>query len=117
MHAIWIELPALDIERARTFYSTVFGHEVTEVVVDGSRTITIIPGEPSVSLNVTDGFTPTGTGPIPYFHLDDPMDAVLDRVTGAGGRVLQDAAARADLGLFALVADSEGNVVYVHTGA
>lgn len=117
MHAIWIEFPAADLARAKAFYEAVFQHDPTDILSEGARSITVIPGEPTVSLNQVDGFTPTTAGSLPYFHLEESLAAVLDRVTRAGGRVLEDAHARGDNGFFAQVQDTEGNALYVHSAA
>lgn len=117
MNSIWIEIPVADLARAKAFYESVFEHAPTEVVDDGTREITIIDGQPSVSLNRTAGFTPSPDGALPYFHLDGPIGAALDRVTAAGGAVVEPAAARGDLGLFALVTDSEGNALCLHAAS
>lgn len=116
MDAIWIEFPVTDLTRAKAFYATVFGHAPTAVQDDGTRSFTVIEGNPTVSLNRTAGFVPTTDGSLPYLHVEGPLAAVLDRVRAAGGRVLEPATARGDLGLFALVADSEGNGLYLHAG-
>ena len=117
MHAIWIEIPVADLARAKRFYEAVFAHAPTEVTDDGVRAITVIDGQPTVSLNRTEGFTPSAAGSLPYFHLDGPLDAALDVVTEHGGGIVEPAAARGDLGLFALVTDSEGNALYLHAAS
>lgn len=113
MQAIWIEIPVSDLERAKRFYETVFGHEATDVVEDGARRITIVPGEPSVSLNQTAGFTPGPQGPLPYFEVG-AVTSALQRVGAAGGEVVDPATPRGELGLFAVVRDSEGNLLTLH---
>lgn len=115
MQTIWIELPADDLERAIAFYSSVFGHAPGDVIDQGVRRITILPGTPSVSLNQTAGFTPTVAGSLPYFHVDEPLSTALERVTRGGGRVIEPTEQRGENGYFALIADSEGNGVTIHS--
>ena len=117
MHAIWIEIPVADLNRAKTFYEAVFAHPPTAVVDDGTRVITVIDGAPTVSLNRTAGFRPSSEGSLPYFHVDAPLEAALDRLTAAGGSVVEPAAARGDLGVFALVTDTEGNAFTLHAAS
>lgn len=116
-NSIWIEIPVTDLTRAKAFYEAVFQHAPTEVLTEGGRQITVIEGSPTVSLNQTAGFVPTDLGSIPYFHLDEPLAGALTRATDAGGRVVEPPAARADLGLFSLVTDPEGNALYLHAAA
>lgn len=117
MNSVWIEIPVLDLARAKAFYESVFEHASTDVLAGDGRRITVIEGSPTVSLNETAGFVPSEQGSIPYFHLDGPMAAALERVTGGGGRIVEPAAAREDLGLFSLVVDTEGNALYLHAAA
>jgi predicted enzyme related to lactoylglutathione lyase len=84
----------------------VFAHPPTTVTDDGTRAVTVIPGEPAVSLNRTAGFRPSSDGSLPYFHLDGPLAPALDRVVAAGVAVVEPVGPRGDLGLFALVTDS-----------
>ncbi|MFG2887339.1 VOC family protein [Streptomyces sp. NPDC048297] len=115
MQTIWIEIPAEDLERAKRFYEAVFQHEPTEIVDMGVRRITILPGTPSVSLNQTDGFVPSTLGALPYFHVDEPLSEALERVTANGGSVVDPTEERPGNGFFALVLDSEGNAVTLHS--
>ncbi len=117
MQTIWIELPALDIERARDFYATVFGHEPTPVNDDGTRAMTVNPGLPTVSLNQTAGFEPGAHGPLPVFDLDEPLSPVVQRALAAGARVVEPLNQRGEYGWFALLRDTEGNHVYLHSSA
>lgn len=117
MNSVWIEIPALDLARAKAFYEAVFEHAPTEVLAEDGRQITVIEGQPTVSLNQTPGFVPTDQGSVPYFHLDGPIADVLARVTAAGGRIVEPATARADRGMFSLVTDTEGNALYLHAAS
>jgi hypothetical protein len=115
MQTIWVEIPALNLERAKEFYENVFGQARTEIITDGHRRIVIFPGPPNVSLNETADFVPTIEGSIPYFHVDEPFAVALNRVTGNGGKMIDPTEERGSNGFFALVADSEGNAVTLHS--
>lgn len=116
MHAIWIEIPATDLPRAKRFYEEVFDVPSDAGVLEGDgRAIIVIDGSPTVSLNQTPGFTPTLEGTLPYFHLELESSVLPSRVAAAGGTVIEAPAPRGDHGVFTLVADSEGNGIYVHT--
>lgn len=113
MQAIWIEVPVADLARAKQFYEAVFGHAPTDVLEQETRAITVIDGQPSVSLTKTDGFTASTDGSLPYFHVDD-LDAAVTAAARYGGTVIEPASERPGLGRFALVTDSEGNGLYLH---
>lgn len=113
MHAIWIEIPVTDLHRAKQFYAAVFAHEATDDIAQPDRTIVVIPGEPTVSLNQTASFVPTAEGSVPYFHVDD-LDASIAAAVAHGGTVIEAKSERADNGWFAEITDSEGNALYLH---
>lgn len=115
MKTIWIELAALDIDRANRFYAAVFGHDPLNVARGDGRAIVIIPGEPVVSLNETTGFLPDGHGTLPYFDVDASVSDAVATVIEAGGSVVESISERPGYGFFALVADTEGNHFYVHS--
>lgn len=115
MIAIWIELPASDIERARTFYQNVLGAGPAEIQDDGRRRIVIFEGSPYVSLNQTQDFTPSADGPLPYFDVAN-LDEAVAAVPGHGGSIVEPPHERPGLGRFSLIRDSEGNSVYLHSG-
>lgn len=113
MQSIGIEVPVHDLHRAMRFYETVFGHARTDVIEEEGRVRTVIDGAPGVFLDQTAGFARSADGSLPYFHVDD-LDAAVAAVAAAGGRVLEPATPRGDLGRFAHVLDSEGNGLYLH---
>lgn len=115
MKAIWIEFAAHDIDRANQFYSEVFGHDQLEVIRDPERAMIIIPGEPVVSLNQTEGFVPNGNGTLPYFDVEGTLSESLDRVIAAGGSIAEPTSERPGFGFFAIVVDPEGNHLYLHS--
>ena len=113
MHAIWIEIRVADLPRAKRFYEAVFGHPATDVIEQPERHITIIPGEPTVSLNQTPEFEPSTLGSLPYFHVDD-LTSAIEHVTAHGGTLIEPANERTGNGWFAQVTDTEGNAFYLH---
>jgi hypothetical protein len=114
MIAIWIELPAADIERARAFYQEALGAGPAEVQDDGRRRIVVFEGTPYVSLNQTADFRPSADGPLPYFDVTD-LDAAVQAVVRLGGTIVEEPHPRPGLGRFALIRDSEGNSLYLHS--
>lgn len=114
MHSIWIEFPATDLHRAIAFYQAVFGHESVDVIEEPTRAIAVLEGEPTVSLNQTEGFVPTTQGSLPYFHVPD-MDRAVTAALANGGSVTEPRAERPGNGWFTLITDSEGNGLYLHS--
>lgn len=116
MNSIWIEFPATDLTRAVAFYESVFGQRATEVEIGSDRSIFVLDGSPTVSLNQTEGFVATSDGSLPYFHVDD-LDAAIAASIAHGGSILHPTEERPGHGIFTGVVDSEGNGLYLHGAA
>jgi uncharacterized protein len=115
MQAVWVEIPVRDLDRAATFYQTVFGLPAGEVSEEGvRRTLTLVnPGEhgAGISLNQTANFEPSSSGTLVYLETDG--DA-LDKVPTAGGKVVQEKTSMGESGFYATVQDTEGNLLALY---
>jgi predicted enzyme related to lactoylglutathione lyase len=118
-HAIhWFEIFVGDIERATRFYQTVLGVELRRAQEDG-RPMAIFASavENGVggALVQQAGRAPTDGGALVYLDADGKLDACLARVERAGGRVVQGKTDIGPPGFIALVRDTEGNLVGLHS--
>jgi predicted enzyme related to lactoylglutathione lyase len=115
MQAVWVEIPVRDLERAATFYQTVFGLPAGEVSEEGvRRTLTLVnPGEngAGISLNQTSNFDPSASGTLVYLQTDG--DA-LEKIPAAGGKIVQEKTSMGEAGFYATVQDSEGNLLALY---
>lgn len=117
MRAIWIEIPVINLERAMKFYQTVFNLASTEIIADDVRRITILPtpeGAANVSLNQTANFEPSAKGTLAYFNVNGDLSDTLQRVESASGKIIDGKTPRGNNGFFALISDSEGNLLTIH---
>ncbi|MGB0123816.1 MAG: VOC family protein [Silvibacterium sp.] len=116
--ATWFEIPATDFERAVHFYEAVFGIRLRrELAWPG---LAIFPYEqPSVSGAVVAAkdAQPTTDGVVVYLNCDGKLDALLARLTNAGGSVLEEKNHLPGIGWVAQIRDSEGNRVGLHAVA
>ncbi|SIN83090.1 hypothetical protein SAMN02745824_1953 [Parasphingorhabdus marina DSM 22363] len=108
---VWVELPATDLNRAKTFYETVL--ETTLVTDDnGPQTIHMIPSKGETMCgHLYEGKPATaGDGSTPHFSVSGELDAARERITGAGGEIVSD-----DIPLpmakFFYARDTEGNSI------
>ncbi|MBC7798313.1 MAG: VOC family protein [Pyrinomonadaceae bacterium] len=118
MRAIWIEIPVTNLERAMKFYQTVFNLSSTDIIADDVRRITILPtpeGAANVSLNQTVDFEPSAKGTLAYFNVDGDLSETLEKVESANGKIIDGKTQRGDNGFFALITDSEGNLLTIHS--
>lgn len=105
----WVEIPAVDMQRATKFYNSVLDLDL-EIQDFGSEKMACFPsGEGAISL--ASGFEPSENGVLVSLDTGDDLDGVLVRITDNGGRVVQkktkiQAEGR---GYFALFIDTEGN--------
>lgn len=114
----WFEIFVGDFDRAVRFYETMLGIELRRATEDG-RPMAIFASA------VTDGVggalvrqagrEPTAAGALVYLDANGKLDASLARVERAGGAVIQPKTDIGPPGFIALVRDTEGNVVGLHS--
>jgi len=114
----WFELPTHDLERAAGFYEKVLGLSLKrEVFFEVPHAV--FPGpERSVrgALVKSKAHEPATKGTVIYLHAAD-IDAALSRVKGAGGTVVTPKTSLGPIGFMAVIDDTEGNRVGLHTPA
>ena len=114
----WFEIPTTDLDRAIGFYRTVLATPLKRELFDGTGTeMAVFEGEQESvrgALITDERRKPTADGAIVYLHARD-MDVSLGRVAEAGGSVVMPKTDIGAPGFIALVRDTEGNVVGLHT--
>lgn len=112
----WFELPATDLDRAVTFYSTILGTRLGEIAEAEDRRFAMFPAEGGVSGAVVqgEGYVPSEQGALLFLNAGDLLQPVVDRVEPAGGRVLLPRMEMGEWGVAAFIVDSEGNKVALH---
>ena len=113
----WFEIPATDLARARAFYEHVFGITLEEHTVDGLHMAWFPMTEGAIgatgSLVQGNGREPADKGVVIYFTAPD-LDATLVRANEKGGQVVTGRTDIGEYGFYALVRDTEGNVIGLH---
>jgi uncharacterized protein len=109
---VWADIPVVDITRASAFYAAVTGGAV--MPMPGAETEVALLMSPDgvggVSADLYVGGTPSKEGATVYLNTWGDIDAVLARVSGAGGTVLQDKQFMGPMvGWVAFIEDTEGN--------
>jgi predicted enzyme related to lactoylglutathione lyase len=114
----WVEIPSTDFERAVQFYSTILDSTlragefmgIPHGFFDdkkGNSGGAVIPNTDSAIY---------GSGPIVYMRVDS-VDEVVARVAAAGGAVLMPKTSIGPQGDIAVIRDTEGNRVGIHSQA
>ena len=116
----WFEVPATDINRAKTFYETIFNIEMPTQNMMGME-MAFFPYEPGSGkaaggLAKSDMHKPTQDGPIIYLNANPALDGPLGKVEGAGGQIVMPKTKISDeIGHMAIFIDSEGNRMALHS--
>lgn len=114
----WFEIPVKDLARAKKFYHQLLGRELQDLNMPNSE-MSAFPmvqgGEYSTgALIKSEGYEPSQTGTVVYFHCEDVNDP-LGKVESLGGKVLIPKMSIGEDGFIAHVIDSEGNRVALHS--
>lgn len=117
MHAVrWFEIPALDLNRAFTFYHT---------VLNGNVRMGTFGGDPLILFNVPfqngeavggsvvqrASMQPSANGPLIYLNAFAALSEAVSKVATAGGKVLVPFIDLGHFGFAAMILDSEGNTL------
>ncbi len=116
----WFEIPASDINRAKSFYENAFGITMEQSEMMGMK-MAMFPsemgnGKTSGGLCESPMHKPSMDGSVIYLNANPDMQPVLDRIESAGGKVLMPKTKISDdIGHMAFFADTEGNKVALHS--
>lgn len=114
----WFELPVVDMERAKSFYSAVLGCEFTDFEIPDGSLMAWFPmaqGVPGAAgaLMKHPQYVPSTTGTLIYFSVPD-VSATGAKVTQAGGQLCVDNMSIGEYGFISVFIDTEGNRVGIH---
>lgn len=111
----WFDIPVLDIERAKNFYSSIFQIELS-ILEAGEHKMAIFQTEKATgSLVQGPGQTPSKTGFFPYFDGGIDLNNILARIEPAGGKVEIKKTDLGEHGFYAIFHDTEGNRLGLHS--
>ena len=119
----WFEIYTSDFERAKKFYKTVFEYELTDIPMSSERHsqmyyATFLPGENKPSINgalVKIDQAKPGIGGILVYFSSEEITAELSRVESAGGKIIRPKLDTGNFGFIALIQDTEGNMIGLHS--
>lgn len=116
---VWVDVPTEDFDRAVKFYSTILGEEIKVSDMMG-QTLGFFPMDPDGMVGgdivpPSDEFKPSSQGTHVYLSCEGKIDDVLGRVENAGGKIIKPKFLLEGAGWLAMIQDSEGNVVGLHS--
>ncbi len=117
---VWVDIPVLNLDRAARFYSAVLASEVhlQDSLASTSMKIGLLPGaHPDVfgCLFTKETEQPSDKGPLVYLSVEGRLDEAVAQVESHGGKVLQPKHPIGPYGFRAVILDSEGNRVGLHS--
>lgn len=118
----WFEIPTTDIDRAQKFYETIFNITMTPLEFQNIKMRMFPIDNPMEGIGGTlvqmtaDFYKPSSTdGPLIYLDGNPDVQIVLDRIEGAGGKILVPKTTISDdYGDMAVFIDTEGNRIALH---
>src|SRR5262245_57050100 len=117
---VWVDIPTLELDRAIKFYSAVLDAEVSLQTFPGFQFGLLPHADTSVSgclfePGENDNNVPSQTGPLIYLNVNGRLDAALSAVKDNGGQVLLEKHKIGEHGFRAVILDSEGNRIALHS--
>lgn len=114
----WTDIPVADLDRAIAFYSAVLGAAVAKQTAEGGGDYGLLPwseGVVSGCLVAAADHAPSLNGPTVYLSVEGRLDEAIGLTSAKGGRVIEGKHPIGPHGFRAVVADSEGNRVALHS--
>lgn len=115
---VWVDIPVHDLDRAIRFYSAVLGEPVRKEDM-GELKIGLLPhtqdDTTGACLFKKDGEEPSAKGPLLYLNCQGRLDKAVTAVEASGGRILQPKHPIGPYGFRAVILDSEGNRLALHS--
>lgn len=114
----WFEIPATDFDRAQKFYETIFDIEIHAMDL-GALKMGVFPhGDVGCAICQGEWYKPASEGTVVYMNANPDLSVALGKVEGAGGKIIQaKKQISPDHGFMALIEDSEGNRMALHSNA
>jgi predicted enzyme related to lactoylglutathione lyase len=118
----WFEIPAADFDRAKKFYETIYDYQMPESMVGPIRMGFFLydfkGSKIGGALCAGETYIPSQQGTLVYLTCTPDLQPVLDKVEQAGGKIIMaKKQVSGDNGYMAIILDSEGNRVALHSRA
>jgi predicted enzyme related to lactoylglutathione lyase len=114
----WTDIPVRNLDRAIEFYSAILGTKVLKQSAGPDREFGLLPGfDSGVSgcLCAGEEHVPSHQGPLIYLSVDGRLDAAVEATNVAKGKVLKPKHPIGPHGFRAVIEDSEGNRIALHS--
>ena len=115
----WFEIPVKNFERAKKFYGALYNAEIQEMPHPQFK-YAMLPGDMANGgvgggLVQGEGYEPSMSGPIVYLNGGEDLAVALSRAEAAGGKTLMPKTSIGPNGFMAILSDTEGNRIALHS--
>jgi predicted enzyme related to lactoylglutathione lyase len=113
---VWTDIPVTNLKRAIDFYSKVLEQSITLEKCEDVE-MGVLPHHENVSGCLVAGTNnqPSRTGPLVYLSVEGRLDAAVKAAADLGGEVLEPKHPIGPYGFRAVIVDSEGNRIALHS--
>ncbi|WP_020472843.1 VOC family protein [Zavarzinella formosa] len=113
----WADIPVVDLDRAIRFYSAVLGKDVVKQSGPGFEFGLLPHSDDNVAgcLAKMEDNKPSETGPLVYLSVDGRLDAAITAARDNGGRIMKERHPIGPHGHRAVILDTEGNRIALHS--
>jgi uncharacterized protein len=115
---VWFDIPVRDLDRAIRFYSAVLGAPLQREVAGAGMDLAVLPHSPNTvggCLVQRTGDEPGRQGPLIYLNARGRLDDAIAAAGKHGGKVIEPKHSIAPHGFRAVLLDSEGNRIALHS--
>jgi predicted enzyme related to lactoylglutathione lyase len=115
---VWFDIPVRDLDRALRFYSAILGTPLKREQAGPGAAIAVLPhAEGSIGgcLVLNADARPSESGPLLYLNTQGRLNEALNAVERHGGKIISTRHSIAPFGFRAIVVDSEGNRIALHS--
>ena len=115
----WFEIPVKDFDRAKKFYETLSGHQMTDMPAGPDHKMATF--DPDHKLGISggimhgEGYEPSPSGVIIYFKLEGTLSNGVAVAEEAGAKILVPKMTVGEYGFIAHLMDTEGNRIALHS--
>ncbi|NSL85701.1 VOC family protein [Chitinophaga solisilvae] len=114
----FFDIPAVDFNRAVTFYKSILGLEINETEMYGTKMGFFPSDGTNVSGAIVQGndYKPSADGVVAYLNGGNDLQTVLDKVAAGNGTVIVPKThISPEVGYIGMFIDTEGNKMAVHS--
>ena len=115
---VWVDIPVLDIERARRFYSALLDMNLEVKTHNKTTFVPFLHKDDEVAGCLVEDLNFQAsqvTGPLVYLNVHGRLDDALQTINEHGGKILERKEEIKPWGYRAIIMDSEGNRIALHS--